>query len=215
MDSFLLRRLTAVTTAHVADACVRTAVPVRFGPPGAHPVVPGTRLAGPVLPVRHAGSVHVLLEALGAASPGDVLVVDNEGRLDEACVGDLTAAAASDAGVAGIVVWGLHRDTAEVRSIGLPLFSLGAIPCRSTRDAPRQPDALTAATIGNWTVTRDDVVLADDDGVLFVPSARLAEVVTAAEEVRAAERSQADRILAGHLLRDRVRVGAHLALRAD
>ncbi|MFC4855937.1 hypothetical protein [Actinophytocola glycyrrhizae] len=46
-------------------------------------------------------------------------------------------------------------------------------------------------------------------------SARLTEVVAAAEEVRAAEQRQADRILTGHPLRDRVRFGAHLALRAD
>lgn len=111
------------------------------------------------------------------------------------------AAEARHAGMAGIVIWGLHRDTAEVRAFGLPLFSLGAIPCRSTCTATRPPDALTAATIGDWTVTREDVVLADDDGVLFVPSARLAEVVAAAEEVRAAEQRQADRILAGQPLR--------------
>jgi regulator of RNase E activity RraA len=42
---------------------------------------------------------------------GDVLVVDNGGRLDEACVGDLVALEAKHAGVAGIAIWGLHRDT--------------------------------------------------------------------------------------------------------
>jgi 4-hydroxy-4-methyl-2-oxoglutarate aldolase len=41
--------------------------------------------------VQHVGSVHIFLEALADASPGDVLVVDNAGRLDEACVGDLIA----------------------------------------------------------------------------------------------------------------------------
>jgi regulator of RNase E activity RraA len=39
-----------------------------------------------VCPAQHAGSVDVFLEAFGTAAPGDVLVVDNGGRLDESCV---------------------------------------------------------------------------------------------------------------------------------
>jgi 4-hydroxy-4-methyl-2-oxoglutarate aldolase len=42
-----------------------------------------------VLPVRHYGSVDIFLEAIGAAEPGDILVIDNGGRMDEACIGDL------------------------------------------------------------------------------------------------------------------------------
>jgi len=63
------------------------------------------------------GSVDVFLEALGHARPGDVLVVDNGGRLDEACVGDLVTLEAQKAGLHGIVIWGLHRDTDELVSI--------------------------------------------------------------------------------------------------
>jgi hypothetical protein len=43
-------------------------------------------MAGRALPARHYGSVDVFLEALGSAAHGDVLVVDNGGRADEACV---------------------------------------------------------------------------------------------------------------------------------
>jgi regulator of RNase E activity RraA len=37
-------------------------------------------------PAQHVGSVDIFLEALEGAAPGEVLVVDNGGRLDEACV---------------------------------------------------------------------------------------------------------------------------------
>ena len=43
------------------------------------------------MPARHYGSVDVFLEALSSAGPGDVLVIDNGGRTDEACIGDLVA----------------------------------------------------------------------------------------------------------------------------
>lgn len=57
-----------------------------------------------------------------------MLVVDNGGRLDEASADDLVALEAQAAGMEGMVIWGLHRDTADIRAIGLPVFSLGAIP---------------------------------------------------------------------------------------
>ncbi len=74
-------------------------------------MVPGSRIAGRVLPARHYGSVDIFLEAMETAGKGDVLVIDNHGRRDEACIGDLTVLEAQAAGLSGIVVWGFHRDT--------------------------------------------------------------------------------------------------------
>jgi regulator of RNase E activity RraA len=163
------RRFAALTTAHLADACIRAQIPVRCAPALLHAAVPGSRLGGRVCPARHVGSVDIFLEALEGAAPGDVLVVDNGGRLDESCVGDLVALEAQAAGLEGIVVWGLHRDTADIRAVGLPLFSLGAIPTGPQRLDARPKDALESATVGDWTVGREDLVVGDDDGVLFVP----------------------------------------------
>src|SRR4051812_39426807 len=94
-----------VTTAHLTDGCVRNAVEVRCAPAGTAAITPGSRFSGRALPVQHFGSVDIFLEALENAAPGDVLVIDNGGRLDEACVGDLMALEAASAGLAGIVIW--------------------------------------------------------------------------------------------------------------
>lgn len=211
----LRRRTSALTTAHVADGCLRTGLPVRCAPPGLRPVVPGTRVAGRVLPARHAGSVDVFLEAFERAAPGDVLVVDNAGRADEACVGDLVVLEARAAGLTGLVVWGLHRDTADIRAIGLPVFSLGATPTGPLRQLPRDPEALISATIGDWTVGPEDLVLADDDGALFIPAARADDILTAAESIRDTERRQAERIRSGTLLRNQLHFPDFLAARAE
>jgi regulator of RNase E activity RraA len=206
------RRFGALTTAHLADACVRAKVPVRSLSLDA--VVPGSRLAGRVLPARHAGSVDVFLEALYDAEPGDVLVVDNGGRVDESCVGDLVVLEAKAAGLAGLVIWGLHRDTADCRAIGLPVYSLGAVPTGPLRLDPRPADALASARIGPWTVGRADLVLADEDGVLFLPAARAEALFALAESIRDTERRQAAQIRAGYSLRAQLRFDDYLAERA-
>ncbi|MGX5680734.1 RraA family protein [Schumannella luteola] len=206
-------RFRTLTTAHIADACVRQGIPLRVAPPGLVGVSPGDRCAGRARPVRHAGSVDIYLEALESAEPGDVLVVDNAGRTDEACVGDLVALEVREAGLAGILIWGLHRDTADIRAIGLPVFSLGATPPGPTRVDERAPDALTAATIGAVTVTSADAVFADDDGALVVALDRVDEVLTTAEGIRDTERAQAERIAGGISLRQQVRFSSYLEAR--
>ena len=102
----MLKTFVDLSTPLVADACVRSDVPLRAAPPGIGAVIPGRRVAGRALPARHYGSVDVFLEAFGRAGQGDVLVIDNGGRSDEACVGDLAVLEAKAAGLAGLVVWG-------------------------------------------------------------------------------------------------------------
>src|SRR5262245_25056028 len=191
-----------LTTPHVADACLRRGVDVRCAPWDLRPLSPSTSsMAGGVRPVRHYGSVDIFLEALEHARPGDVLVVDNGGREDEACVGDLIALEAKIAGLAGIVIWGLHRDTPEILEIGLPLFSLGACPTGPLRLDPREANALDSARVGRWVVGANDVAMGDDNGVLFVPMARAEEIAVAACAIRDTERAQAERIRRGTALR--------------
>jgi len=209
----LRQRFEHLTTAHLADACLRAAVPVRCAPALLQAVLPGSRIAGRVCPARHSGSVDIFLEAMEHAAPGDVLVVDNAGRLDESCVGDLVAQEAQAAGLAGIVIWGLHRDTAELQEIGLPVFSLGAIPTGPQQQGQRDVQALESAEVGVWTVSREDLVLGDDDGVLFLPAARVEDILTLAEIIRDTERRQAERIREGVSLRAQVRFHDYLAQR--
>ena len=205
------QRFDALSTANLADACLRVGVPIRCV--SARPVQAGHRLAGRVLPARHAGSVDVFLEAFEQALPGDVLVVDNGGRTDEACVGDLVLLEAQAAGLVGLVIWGLHRDTADVLAIGLPVFSLGASPTGPLHPGPRSPDALARAHVEDWVVTSEDVIFADDDGVIAVPVAQAEEVLTVAATIRQTEAGQADLINAGVSLRAQLRFGDYLARR--
>ena len=200
-------RFASLTTPTIADAILRAKLPFRIGPFGLVPVNPIRRVAGRALPVRHFGSVDVFLEAFESAKRGDVLIIDNGGRTDEACIGDLTALEASLAGVSGMLVWGAHRDTTELQSIPIAVFSLGR--CAS---GPRRLDPRDSAEprFGEVVVSRNDYVFADADGVLFVEEGRVEEIVTIAEKIFATERRQADDISAGKSLRSQLRFAEYM-----
>lgn len=207
-------RFDDLTTPHLADACIRLGIPVRCAPAEVQALVPGSRVFGRVLPARHVGSVDVFLEAIEFALPGDILVADNGGRTDESCIGDLMAQEAASAGLGGIVIWGLHRDTADIEAIGIPLFSTGSIPTGPLSVSDRPDDALGSARVGGWVVSSDDFVAGDEDGVLFLPADRVDELLTTAEGIRDTERRQAELIRdGGPTLRDQVRFGAYLEAR--
>ena len=201
------------TTPFIADACALLQVPIRLGPPGLRPLQPGVHIAGRVCPARHAGSTDVFLEAIAAAARGDVLVIDNGGRLDEGCIGDLVAGEAHVAGLAGIVVWGAHRDTAAIQAIGIPVWSLGTCPAGPQEVRARSSHALEAASLSHVTVMRDDVIFADEDGIVVVGAAELPRVVDAARDIAAREQAQAARLRQGERLRDQLRLADYLARR--
>ena len=116
------------TTPFIADACMPLSFPVRIGPFGLKCNFPGSKAAGPAHPARHAGSVDVFLEAIAASQKGDVMVIDNGGRTDEGCIGDLVIGEAFMSGIAATICWGTHRDTTAIAAIGARVWSLGTCP---------------------------------------------------------------------------------------
>ncbi|MEJ8652543.1 MULTISPECIES: RraA family protein [Streptomyces] len=186
-------------TAALWDAGIRLGHRLRLPPRPLLPAAPGMRLTGPLRPIRHTEGVVSILEGLDSAHEGDVLLIDNDGRMDEACVGDLVAIEARLAGIAGLVVWGCHRDTDELAVIGLPVFSLGPCPASPTlRPVPGGQGP------GAFEVRAGDVAGGDSDGLVIVPADVHKEVVDVAQAIVQAEQRQADRVLGGVSLREQL-----------
>ena len=203
----------APSTANISDACLRLGISYSTVWQ-LRPATANCAFSGRARPVRHFGSVDVFLEAIASSDPGDVLVVDNDGRDDEGCIGDLVTLEAAMAGLAAIVIWGRHRDTPDLASIPIALFSLGACPSGPRRLDPASRDRFDSARIGPLTVTRGDMVVGDSDGLVIVPVERFEEARNEALAIRSVEGAQAERMRGGQSLREQLDWDSYLERRS-
>ncbi|MEU6406301.1 RraA family protein [Streptomyces sp. NPDC046985] len=149
---------------------------------------PVPRVAGPAFTVRCPPGDNLMLHAaIYRAAPGSVIVVES-GDLDYALAGGNVCAVAQRRGVAAFVADGLIRDLAEVRDLGFPVFARGVIPIPGAKAAPAPLNERVRC--GGVQVDAGDVVVADEEGVVAVPSARAAEILTAARARLAQEAAQ-------------------------
>lgn len=153
----------------------------------------------------------MFLESSEELRPGDVLLVDDGGRTDRACVGDLTALEVRGAGASGMVVWGCHRDTAQLLDIGFPVFSLGARPAGPTGVEPAPPGAVPR--LGEHRVEPGDLVVGDADGVVLLPGDRAEEILRTAAGIVEVEGAQAAAARDGRSLREQLDFTGYLEAR--
>ena len=142
------------------------------------PAWSGAAVAAPAYPVGCTPgdnlAVHV---AVTTAPRGSVLVVDVGQVADRGYWGEVLTTAAEAAGLAGLVLDGGVRDVAALEAHRFPVFSATIALTGATKDKPGTVGA--PVRVGGVEVALGDWVVADVDGVAFVPGPALEDVLAA------------------------------------
>jgi regulator of RNase E activity RraA len=122
------------------------------------------------------------VRAAEEARPGDVLVVDLGGGIEDGVFfGDVSALGAQMAGARGAILYGSTRDLDELKEMGdFPVFAVGFDPNVATQIGV---DWNVPIRVGGATVLPGDVVVAEEEAVLFFPPQLAAEVIKLARQV--------------------------------
>lgn len=148
--------------------------------------------AGLQQPTQHLGTAPI-----EAAQPGDIIVIDNGGKLEFSCWGGLLALSAKLKGVSGVVIDGASRDIDEARELEFPVYARGVVPM-TARNRVVQESYNQEIQFAGVQCRPGDLVLADGSGIIIIPKEKEAEVVTAAEAIYAKEQEMAAGIRKGY-----------------
>lgn len=151
---------------------------------------------------------------IDAMLPGDVAVLDNGGRVDCTVWGGILSQIAAHRKIAGTVIYGVCRDTAEADMAGYPLYASGRF-MRTGKDRVQVQSYGEVVSLGDVRVAQGDLIVADHDGVVVIPAAHAQAVVERALMTREIEDKILQAALAGEKLSDaRKKYGYHVLQRS-
>ncbi len=196
----LLTRLAQVDSCAVSDALDRSGIAgVALG---LQPVSGRDRIVGRAVTVQlglednRSSKRHLCTAAVDASGPESIIVVAHEGRLNVAGWGGILSLAAKAKGAAGVIVDGACRDVDESREMGLSVYARAAVP-RTARGRIIETGWNEPVSISGVNVAPGDYVIADGSGVVFIPAARIDEILAVAERIVAREKRMAAAVLSG------------------
>ncbi|HVQ96711.1 MAG TPA: RraA family protein [Mycobacteriales bacterium] len=206
--------LAAYSTATISDALDRLGRPGSML--GIAPLFDGARLCGRAFTVRYVTATSppgTVGDYLDDVARGQVVVLDNGGRVDCTVWGDILTAMAENRAVAGTVIDGVCRDVQRALRLGYPIYSRGRF-MRTGKDRVQVSDVGTPVSVGGVSVRPGDLLVGDADGVLSVPRDVEDEVTAICAEISEREEAIVSDILTGTSLgAARNRHGYHLLQR--
>ncbi len=125
------------------------------------------RFSGRVVTVKCFEDNALLTSTLAQAeSPeGKVLVVDGGGSYRSALVGDIIAGIAVDRGWAGLVLYGVVRDSVALSQLPIGIKALGTNPAKSSKTGAGHVDI--SVDIAGVRFSPGDTVFCDEDGIVI------------------------------------------------
>jgi 3-hexulose-6-phosphate synthase / 6-phospho-3-hexuloisomerase len=184
----------SVSTPNISDAMHRKGAMT-----GVFSLCGDIKMVGQAITVQtFAGDWAKPVEAIDVASPGDVIVINNDGGLHVAPWGELATMSCMTKGVSGVVIDGAVRDVDDVRKLGLPVFARATVP---NAGEPKGFGEINAEIFcAGQAVRPGDWVIGDESGVVIVPKERAYEIARRALEVKKTESRIREEIRRGKTL---------------
>jgi regulator of ribonuclease activity A len=125
-----------------------------------------SEFAGPITTVRCFQDNALLKSVLSEPGNGGVLVIEGDGSLHTALVGDLIAGLGVDNDWAGLIINGAVRDAAALSTLPIGVKALGTNPRKSNKTGDGQRDV--AVEFGGVVFVPGEIAYSDDDGIVVV-----------------------------------------------
>ena len=191
-DPRLVAELAKMVTPHLSDSMER----LYAGGPQLRPMHREGKLAGPAYTVKTTPGDNLLVhKALDAAQKGDVIVVDAGGICENAIIGELMMSRARQRGVAGIVIWGAIRDSAEIGAGTYPVYASGVTHRGPYKNGPGEINV--PINMGGMSVNPGDIIVGDADGLVAVPQEQAERILASAKSILEKETAAMKQIVAG------------------
>ena len=212
MTDQMADRLKAIGATTLSDALDRLAIDGQCL--GVMPFDRGMAFAGRAFTIRmvpvglSGGSVGDYIDDV---EPGQVVVLDNNGRLDATVWGDILTLVAHGKGIAGTVIDGVCRDIGRSIELGYPIFAR-ANTMRTGKDRVTAEAYNVPVQVAGVRVEPGDWLVGDADGVVAIPAGRVEEVLQVAGEIAAAEDHIREAVLQGARLDEARKAARYHAL---
>jgi 4-hydroxy-4-methyl-2-oxoglutarate aldolase len=199
-DDKYRNRLDKLSTTNISDAMDK--IGLRGAVIGIRPMYKCPKIIGRAVTIKvtavgtNRPKYHGAVRAIDAASPGDVIIVDNRGDMNNNGWGEIVSMAAKMKGVSGVVVDGAVRDIDACEEIGFPVYARGATPL-TARGRLMEESFNEPVRIGDIYVRPGDPVIADGSGIVIIPIERIEDVLKAAEEIYEKEQAMLDELRKG------------------
>jgi len=206
----IVKQFEAYSTATLSDALDKFGI--AGGCQGIMPVVSRVKMVGTAYTIRYV-PVSVQKGTVGDyiddVLPGDVVVLDNNGRMDCTVWGDILTVTAKVRGISGTVIEGVCRDVPTILEEKYPVYSRGKF-MMTGKDRVTVEAVQANVNIGRVQVRPGDILVGDDSGVVVIPQEMAEKILEAAKTIEEAEHFIVGAVRGGLSLKDaRVKFGYH------
>lgn len=126
------------------------------------------------------GKHHLGVKAIDVANEGDIVIIDNGGRLDTSCWGGILANGAKVKGITAVMIDGACRDLDDCIEVDFPVYARGTVVA-TARGRVMEESTNTIIQFGGVQVRPGDIVMGDRSGVVIVAQEHIDEILEKAE----------------------------------